>query len=71
MKPRIENVGVDQSAGDYMENRKKLQANASDTVPEERGNNSGPTAPDTSERGDIAIKGTPDYMGAEPDAAGK
>lgn len=40
-------------------------------VPAEQGNNSGPLADGVEERGDINIKGTPDFMGATPDAAGK
>lgn len=41
------------------------------SVPEEMGNNSGPRADGVEEKGDINIKGTGDYMGGTPDAAGK
>jgi len=42
------------------------------SVPKDQGNNSGPgmtESPLSTEKGDIDIKGTPDYMGATPDAA--
>jgi len=44
--------------------------NPSQSVPVEGGNNSGPRAPETPGKGDIDIKGTPDFMGGTPDAAG-
>lgn len=42
---------------------------AKQSVPKEEGNNSGPRADGATKKGDIDIKGTPDYMGATPDAA--
>lgn len=41
------------------------------SVPEEMGNNAGPKADGATEKGDIDIKGTADFMGGTPDAAGK
>ena len=56
--------------GDVMAGLNEDQDTAKQSVPVEGGNNSGPKAPETPGKGDIDIKGTPDFMGGTPDAAG-
>lgn len=56
---------------DYMQAMHGTHDMPSQSVPEEMGNNGGPKADGTTEKGDIEIKGTPDFMGGTPDAAGK
>lgn len=51
-----------------------LEKNAKEgqqSIVEDQGNNSGPGTTDEVGEGKIDIKGTPDYMGGTPDAAGK
>lgn len=59
------NVGVNQSAGDYMENAKKLDEamNSPETpkVPTEPGNNGGPTSDGGTERGKPDFNGDGSY----------
>lgn len=59
---------------DVMADLAKDRDTAGQSVPKEEGNNAGPgvtESPLSTSKGDIDIKGTPDYMGATPDAAGK
>lgn len=56
--------------GDVMEGLNEDQL-TKQSVPEEMGNNGGPKADGATEKGDIDIKGTPDFMGGTADAAGK
>jgi hypothetical protein len=52
-----------------MQDLAKNGKTAGQSVPKEEGNNAGPGMEEKIPEGDIDIKGTPDYMGATPDAA--
>jgi hypothetical protein len=57
---------------DVMKDLQKGDTTAKQSVPKEEGNNAGPgmtEGPLSTSKGDIDIKGTPDFMGATPDAA--
>jgi hypothetical protein len=54
---------------DVMKDLQKGDTTAKQSVPKEEGNNAGPGMEVKTPKGDIDIKGTPDFMGATPDAA--
>lgn len=63
-------AGKTQTANDYAANMAHISMTKGQSVPVEKGNNAGPRAVEAT-KGEIDIKGTPDFMGATPDAAGK
>lgn len=55
----------------YASDMSKVEGGKSQSIEEDKGNNAGPGTTEEVGAGKIDIKGSPDYMGGTPDAAGK